>query len=105
MVDHIRIQIMERVNNKRVMAEKWTTLLCPKPQKLLDHNMSASFFLLVKQTGVEVYEVFNWRIVTIRPSLWSCTCREWNVTRIPCKHACAVFRFMQQSIDNYIDIT
>ena len=95
MVDHIRVQIIERMNSRRMMAEKWTTLLCPESQKLLDHNMSASFSLLIKQAVVDVYDVFDWHTIAVCPSIWSCTCREWNVTHIPCKHACVVIWFMQ----------
>jgi len=59
MIDHIYIQIIERMNTRTIMAEKWITLLCPEPQKLLDHNMLASFSLLVKQAGAKVYKVFD----------------------------------------------
>ena len=69
MTNHIHIQIMERTNTRKMMAEKWITLLCPEPQKFLDHNMSASFFLLVKQAAVDIYEFFDWRIISVRPSL------------------------------------
>ena len=65
--------------------------------------MSASFSFLVKQAAEDVCEVFNWRIVAVRPPLWSCTCRELHVTHVPCKHACVVILFMQQSIRNYVD--
>ncbi|XP_020271073.1 uncharacterized protein LOC109846259 [Asparagus officinalis] len=32
MVEHIRKQIMTRMNNRRIMAEKWTSYLCPKAE-------------------------------------------------------------------------
>ena len=59
MVDDIRIRIMERMNTRRMMAKKWKTILCLELQKLLEHNMSASFYLLVKQASVEFYEIFD----------------------------------------------
>ena len=65
--------------------------------------MSASFSLLVKQAVEDVYEVFDWCTVAVCPSLWSCTYGAWNVTRFPCKYACAIIRFMQWSILNYVD--
>ena len=43
MVKYIHIQIMECMNTRRTMAKKWTTLLCPEPQKLLIDNISAHF--------------------------------------------------------------
>jgi len=64
--------------------------------------MAEAFFLLVKMASDDIYEIFDWRTVAIRPTFRSCTFREWNVTRIPCKRICAVIHFMQQSIVNFV---
>jgi len=47
-----------------------------------------------------IYEVSSWRTVDVRPSHRSCTCREWNVTCIPYRHARVVIRFMYQSVSS-----
>ena len=43
MVDYINVHIMNQMNTRRQMTEKWHTVLCPEPQKFLDKNMSESF--------------------------------------------------------------
>ena len=58
MVDHIRVQIMDRINTRRLRAEKWVTVLCPESQKTLNKNMPKSFSLHVIMGG-DVYEVFD----------------------------------------------
>ena len=75
----------------------------PEPQKILNKNMSESFSLHVITGGDNVYEVFDWRTVAVRPTLRSCSCRKWNITRIPCSHTCAVIRFIQHNVMNYLD--
>ncbi|XP_020266530.1 uncharacterized protein LOC109842019 [Asparagus officinalis] len=39
MVEHIRKQIMSRLNNRRIMADKWTSYLCPKAEQIVRENM------------------------------------------------------------------
>jgi len=92
MVDHMRVQIIDNTYTRRRMAEKWVTVLCPKSQKILNLNMSESFTLHVIIAGDDVYKVFDWRLVAIRPTPHSCSCREWNVTCILCKHACVIWK-------------
>ena len=65
--------------------------------------MLESFFLHVIMADDDVYEVFDCRTVAVWPTLRSCTCRKWNVICISCRHACAIIRFMQHSVMNYLD--
>ena len=103
MLDHIRIQIMERMNTRRQMVEKWATVLCPELQKILKKNISEFFSLHVIMEADDVHEIFDWCTVVVRPIPRSYTYQEWNVTSIPCKHACTVIPFMQHNVVNYLD--
>ena len=103
MIDRIRVQIMDRMNTRRQRVEKWVNVLCCEPQKILNKNMSESVSLHVIMAADNMYEVFDWRTIAVRPTLRSCTCREWNVTRIPCRDACVVIQFIQHSVLNYLD--
>jgi len=46
MVDHIRVQIMNRMDIRRQMAEKWVSVLRPEPQKFLNKDMLDSFLII-----------------------------------------------------------
>ncbi|XP_020261573.1 uncharacterized protein LOC109837660 [Asparagus officinalis] len=39
MVEHIRKQLMTCMNNRRIMACKWTSYLCPKAEQIVRENM------------------------------------------------------------------
>ena len=67
MVDYLLIQIMDRMNTRRGMDE---------PQKFLNKNMAELFSLPVKITANDIYEVFGWRTIAVRPSLRSSTNQE-----------------------------
>jgi len=45
---------------------------------------------LAKMIAEDMCEVSSWCTIDVHPSHHSCTCREWNVTCIPCRHACVV---------------
>ena len=33
----------------------------------------------------------------------TCTCKAWQMVRIPCEHACAAIRHMKQDVYEYVD--
>jgi len=91
---------MALMNTRRHMAGH-----CPLPwtSKDFEPQHVRIIYSHVVMVGDDVYEVFDWRTVAVWPTLHSCTCREWNVTHSPCRHACVVIRFMQHSVVNYLD--
>ncbi|XP_020263270.1 uncharacterized protein LOC109839249 [Asparagus officinalis] len=44
MVEHIRKQLMARMNNRRIMACKWTSYLCPKAEKICKNGRNKGRF-------------------------------------------------------------
>ncbi|XP_020263286.1 uncharacterized protein LOC109839266 [Asparagus officinalis] len=57
MVEHIRKQIMTRMNNRRIMAEKWTSYLCPKSEQIVREHMERGSTLEIKQSRDDIFEV------------------------------------------------
>ncbi|XP_020271776.1 uncharacterized protein LOC109846946 [Asparagus officinalis] len=57
MVEHIRKQIMSRLNNRRIMADKWTSYLCPKTEQIVRENMERGRTLEIKQSRDDIFEV------------------------------------------------
>jgi len=90
-VDHIRVQIMDHMNTRRQIAEKWVTVLCTELQKILNLNISESFTFHIVMASDDIYEVFDWCTIAVQPTLRSCTYHEWNVTHVSCRHPVSSF--------------
>ncbi|KAM0861761.1 hypothetical protein ACQ4PT_045688 [Festuca glaucescens] len=86
-------QLMIRFVSKRKETEDMCGTICPKIRKKLDKNIdfavnygaSPAVEQLFKVEGLcGEYEVNIQKL--------ECTCRAWQLSGIPCRHACAVFR-------------
>ncbi|XP_020262552.1 uncharacterized protein LOC109838530 [Asparagus officinalis] len=103
MVEHIRKQLMTRMNNRRIMACKWTSYLCSKVEKIVRENMEKGHTLEIRQSRDDIFEVQSHRTTRVDLENRTCTCRAWDVTRIPCVHACAVIIYMKRDVYQYCD--
>ncbi|XP_020259101.1 uncharacterized protein LOC109835544 [Asparagus officinalis] len=61
MLEHIRKQIMTRMNNRRIMADKWTSYLCPKAEQIVREHMEKGSTLDIKQSRGDIFEVQSHR--------------------------------------------
>ncbi|XP_020258540.1 uncharacterized protein LOC109834940 [Asparagus officinalis] len=103
LIEHIRKQIMVRMNERRVMAESWNQVLCPKAEIALKENMDNGRPLEVRQSHTGLFEVQSHRSCQVDLDNKTCTCRGWDVTRVPCKHACASIMFMKRDVYQFCD--
>lgn len=94
MLENIYEQMMTRNYNKSKEAlQDWSGQICPKIKDKLNKNVewSADFFASPFKQGV--FKVTRQEAVYIvELNLRSCSCRRWQLTGIPCTHACACFR-------------
>nr|XP_027118482.1 uncharacterized protein LOC113735689 [Coffea arabica] len=90
MFEAIRRQIMCRFQEKRDWIQKVKSHICPRIcQKIEERKKQVAQFDALVSTR-EVYEVTG--IVgtfAVNAVQRSCTCNEWDMTGIPCVHACA----------------
>ncbi|XP_020270552.1 uncharacterized protein LOC109845694 [Asparagus officinalis] len=103
MMDHIRVQIMERMNTRREMATKWNSYLCPEAEKILQENVTKGSTLEVSHSTAEIFEVSSQKSVQVDLEHKTCTCRVWDILRIPCKHACVAINFMHRDVYQFCD--
>ncbi|KAK8578010.1 hypothetical protein V6N13_076682 [Hibiscus sabdariffa] len=93
MLEQIRIIVMSRMTVKRNWAEKWRTNISPRALEKLERNMSTSNqcrLVWNGDGGFEMTHLDNQDIVDLKKL--SCTCKEWEISGIPCYHAiCAMF--------------
>ncbi|XP_020249209.1 uncharacterized protein LOC109826596 [Asparagus officinalis] len=74
MVEHIRKQLMTRMNNRRIMACKWTSYLYPKTEQIVRENMEKGRTLEIRQSREDT-----------------------------CVHACAAIIYMKRDVYQYCD--
>ena len=96
LVDRIRELIMEKRYTRKMLARQWTHGVLPNVQKelnLITHNLNV---VKVVTSDVDIAKVTIWdwnnqrrHIVDLHNH--KCSCREWQVTGKPCKHALAYF--------------
>ncbi|KAK8629723.1 hypothetical protein V6N13_078553 [Hibiscus sabdariffa] len=89
MMEMIRNYLMHKMAQKKEVANKYIGTLCPKIQKKLDLAIEHSVRCWPTRAGDQMYQVFcgpsNQHAVDLK--CFTCTCRKWDLTRIPCSHA------------------
>ncbi|KAK8675567.1 hypothetical protein V6N13_033633 [Hibiscus sabdariffa] len=105
LMETIRVKIMTRIVSKREVAEKYKGLLCGKIQKKLDAGIEESIMFWPTYAGVNTYQVeaglSHQHVVDLDQR--SCTCRKWDLTRIPFGHAASVFRLNNLKPEDYVN--
>ena len=101
-LEWIRVRLMSRLYMKRTSIEKYSGKLCPSIQEKLE-KMKVKFKGFYAMPSVRfVYEVDNKRerhmVDLVRKT---CSCRVWDLTRIPCKHEVAVIFVNREKLEDY----
>ncbi|KAL4378422.1 hypothetical protein GQ457_02G034530 [Hibiscus cannabinus] len=93
MLEEIRKMVMQRLHVKRSWVNKWKTNIAPRAQQKLEKNMELSVQCRLVWNGDGGFEVTHGENQhTINLNTMQCTCREWELTGIPCCHAiCAMY--------------
>jgi hypothetical protein len=107
-MDKIRQLLMIKWNQRRKVGRKLDGLILPHIVKRRKEN-SRELSLEVTECGDEVAEVTalggsGFRFV-VNLQERTCTCRQWQVSGIPCKHALAFITSLTNApIENYVDL-
>ncbi|CAM8934383.1 unnamed protein product [Rhodiola kirilowii] len=103
-LETIRKLLMRRLHEKRIGIEKYCGDICPRISKTLEDNEKVSMHCNVTYGGghsMEVEHTIHGSFV-VNVLTRSCTCRIWDLTGIPCCHACAAIRQMRGNPADYV---
>ncbi|GKU96825.1 hypothetical protein SLEP1_g10017 [Rubroshorea leprosula] len=105
MNDHIRDQLMLRIADKRLFAEKWPEGddIAPRIRKKLEELKAESQGCGVQPNGVNEFEVNDGgdqHVVKFDDK--TCTCRYWQLSGVPYPHALACIRYKRWRVEHYI---
>ena len=105
MMEMIRSQLMKRINSKQILGKKMKGNLCPKIRKKLAINKGDSYNYTFEFAGsprVQVTGPDGQFVVDME--LRTCACRRWDLTGIPCAHACCCILENNEELESYVDV-
>ncbi|XP_016648901.1 PREDICTED: uncharacterized protein LOC107880890 [Prunus mume] len=105
MLERIRYYIMLLIATRRASCEKWKHAVSPRIFGILEKTKKESTWCIPKLAGESLYEVKNHdgSQVVVDLARHCCSCRRWDITGIPCKHACAAIGQLNGDHIAYVD--
>lgn len=96
---------MKRIQMRRDKIRGVHGNICPKPRDILEKNkVKAAVDCISSMNGGDQAEVANIggskNVVDL--GLRTCSCRRWDLTGIPCKHAISAIYLMRHNPDDYV---
>ncbi|XP_028779104.1 uncharacterized protein LOC114735576 [Neltuma alba] len=104
MIHEHREKVAKKMQASSVAMTKWKSCIGPKIETKVKENVEVS-----KQFITTDYGRGNVNVQTSRGhhrvslSLHHCSCAEWQMTGIPCRHACAAVKTVHGDIYDYIE--
>ena len=105
MAEEIRHVIIRKMNKVRGMAERCKGPLTPKAKSRLDRNIVQGKYWTPQWLGdahgsnYEVENLPHKEVVNLLAM--TCTCNEWQITGLPCRHACACYSAKGEDPEQY----
>ncbi|KAF5182296.1 Mudr family transposase [Thalictrum thalictroides] len=87
MLDMIRVKLMRMMSKRREKSREWTTILCPKMEKLLKERVQEGRTWRVTKSSDYVFEVHTTESRQVDLQVGRCTCNMWSIEGFPCAHA------------------
>uniref|UniRef100_A0A5B7AED0 SWIM-type domain-containing protein n=1 Tax=Davidia involucrata TaxID=16924 RepID=A0A5B7AED0_DAVIN len=97
-------KMMELIHKRRVGSDYWSSRLTPSLEEKLQRNtISSHLFEVLLSTGSSMYEVRDTtgQVNAVNLQLWSCSCREWQITGLPCLHAEVVIKYFGKNAHDF----
>ncbi|CAL8992349.1 unnamed protein product [Prunus brigantina] len=90
-------------SQRRIEAEKWTTILCPEMETRLWENAEGGRTWVVCRSSFTVFEVFADYSVMVDLEQRTCSCRLWQIDGFPCTHSVAAILEKKDSVYDYVE--
>ncbi|KAL0301426.1 UNVERIFIED_CONTAM: hypothetical protein Sradi_6419400 [Sesamum radiatum] len=107
MLEMVREFLMVRLQTKRDRARRrWKGKVCPKIKKILARNLdkASSDCIPIKASDIH-FEIscFDGSRCTVDLEKHSCSCRKWDLSGIPCKHAMSALSSQMLDGEDFVD--
>ncbi|XP_058212292.1 uncharacterized protein LOC131324362 [Rhododendron vialii] len=103
MLEMIRRQLMSRFQERFHFIQKFSGLICPSIQKKLEKKKAKARDCDVLYAGGTIFEVTTYfKTYVVDIGRHSCTCRQWDLTGIPCKHGIAAIWIDKREPEEFV---
>ncbi|XVF59285.1 hypothetical protein PTKIN_Ptkin07bG0263300 [Pterospermum kingtungense] len=103
MLEDIRVRVMERIEEKRIFCSKWKNSYGPLIKEKFDDSKKEGVDWQVRWNGEKGCEVKKGnKQYTVDLPKKLCSCRSWQLTGIPCPHACCAIWNDGKNPDDFI---
>lgn len=105
MLEDIRTMLMKRLAVKKDEATtKWSGILCPKVQAILDKEKEEASNCTVMPSTTTLFQVSHLMdVLEVDINKKTCTCRKWNLRGIPCCHGVAAICYLHKDVESFVD--
>ncbi|XP_012851396.1 PREDICTED: uncharacterized protein LOC105971096 [Erythranthe guttata] len=103
LLETIRNLLMTRVQSNKEKAAKWEGLLCPKIKKILMKIMEEAGECISMKCDDYHFQIigpFDQHTVDLLER--KCSCKKWDLSGIPCKHACSAIWCRNEESESYV---
>lgn len=89
-IKRIHCKLTEEFELRRSRSSTWSSTLSPSAEKrIMDGRTQASTYQVLRSDEVEFEVISAERSDIVNTGTQSCSCRDWQLYRIPCSHAIA----------------
>ncbi|MQL92677.1 hypothetical protein Taro_025310 [Colocasia esculenta] len=78
--------------------------LCPKVDAYLKNLMDSACGIVVNCSNGQLFEVLTKPTHVVDLQVGECTCREWQIRRLPCKNVCVVAHKIGCNVEKYCSL-
>nr|XP_025657492.1 uncharacterized protein LOC112754119 [Arachis hypogaea] len=103
MLEDIRVYLMKRWAENRVLIEKYKDDILPRIKLKLQKEIDASRWWFPVAAGISKFKVIRGRDKFVVDLLMKeCTCRKFQMTGLPCPHAVSAINCAKDDIRKYV---
>lgn len=102
MLEEIKTSLMGRLYRKKEELSAYSHRICPEIVKKVEEKKKFSRYCIAHASSDVLFEVENFghRFVVDLENR-TCSCRGWDLSGIPCVHACAAIHVLRDDATNY----
>lgn len=103
-IKRIHCKLTEEFELRRSRSSTWSSTLSPSAEKrIMDGRTHASTYQVLRSDEVEFEVVSAERSDIVNTGTRSCSCRDWQLYRIPCSHAVAALTSYKKDVYAFTD--
>ncbi|KAF3781848.1 hypothetical protein EJ110_NYTH34016 [Nymphaea thermarum] len=103
LVDALRRRVMELIYARRELSNQWQTRLTPKSEARLQREMDYARSLSVTVFSGTKFKVIDDHVNVVDLDICECTCRNWKLTGLPCRHVIVSLNCIGRDVYDYCE--